>query len=124
MSTHRAPVEPAPAPAPAPARPDAPRPLALRIDRLVLDGLPFSAAQGAHVRAALEQELTRLWMQREARASLGDLASAGGFAQARMTAAPISAPPISATASAGTAASPGRVGRDAARSLFSMLRFE
>ena len=32
----------------------------LRIDRLVLEGLPLSAAQGALVQRAVEQELARL----------------------------------------------------------------
>ena len=46
----------------------------VHIDRLVLDGLPVTSAQGAHVRAAVERELAR-------RLATGGLASewrAGG----------------------------------------------
>jgi hypothetical protein len=32
----------------------------VQIERLVLDGLPVTRQQGAHVRAAVERELTRL----------------------------------------------------------------
>ncbi len=32
----------------------------LHIERLILDGLPIDRAQGAHVRAAVEAELSRL----------------------------------------------------------------
>jgi len=46
----------------------------LRIDRLVLEGLPLSAAQGALVQRAVEQELARLL----AEGSLGESWQRGG----------------------------------------------
>ncbi len=36
----------------------------VRIDRVVLDGVPVSAAQAPHVRAAIESELSRLFTER------------------------------------------------------------
>ena len=36
----------------------------VRIDRVILDGVPFSAAQAPHVRAAIESELGRLFAER------------------------------------------------------------
>ena len=36
----------------------------VRIDRVVLDGVPVSAAQAPHVRAAIESELSRLFVER------------------------------------------------------------
>jgi hypothetical protein len=35
----------------------------IRIDRIVLDGVPIAAAQAPHVRAAIESELRRLFVE-------------------------------------------------------------
>ena len=51
----------------------------LRIDRLIVDGLPVTAAQGPRLRAAVERELAR----RLATGGLSD-ALAGGGALARI----------------------------------------
>ena len=37
----------------------------VRIDRVVLDGVPVSAAQAPHVRAAIESELGRLFAEHD-----------------------------------------------------------
>ena len=83
-------------------------PVRLHIDRLVLDGLQFTPAQGARLQRAMAHELTRLWTQR----------AAGTQAQA-LASPSLQAPAL--TLQAGTAASPVAVGRDAARSLFATL---
>ncbi len=83
-------------------------PVSLHIDRLVLDGLPFTPTQGARLQRALEHELARLWTQRAAGPPTQALASPA-----------LRAPAL--TLQAGTAASPAAVGRDAARSLFALL---
>jgi hypothetical protein len=36
----------------------------IRIDRVILDGVPIAAAQAPHVRAAIESELSRLFAER------------------------------------------------------------
>jgi hypothetical protein len=81
----------------------------VRIDRLVLDGLPFTAAQGARLQRALETELARLCATGAPLRARG-----GGHADARVRAPSLTVP-------AGTTASPARLGRDIARSLFTML---
>lgn len=85
------------------------RPVTLHIDRLVLDGLALTPAQGASVQRAMERELARLWTQD----------AAGAHARA-IDAALVRTPPLAITA--GRSLSPARIGRDAARSLFSMWR--
>jgi hypothetical protein len=81
-------------------------PLTLHIDRLVLDGVALTPAQGLRMQRSMEQELARLWHAREQR----DGAVAYSAAELR-------APAISV---AGTA-SPTQLGRDVARSVFSAL---
>jgi hypothetical protein len=91
---------------PALPRPPA-RPVSLTIERLVLDGLGFTPAQGALVRLALEQELLRL------------LSRPGGDAGWHGVAAPaVTAPrvPLAATPQ------PARLGREIAHSLYASLR--
>jgi hypothetical protein len=83
-------------------------PVSLHIDRLVLDGLSFTPAEGARVRRALEHELARLWTQRATGTPVQALASPA-----------LRAPAL--TLRAGAKTSPAAVGRDAARSLFAML---
>ena len=83
-------------------------PFALHIDHLVLDGVAFTPAQGARMRRALEHEFARLWAQR------GATPLSHGFAGAAL-----SAPAVSI--GTGAAASPARLGRDVARSLFTLL---
>lgn len=52
--------------------------IALHIERLVLDGVPLGAAQGARLRRAVEQELARLI----ARGGLPDAGQGGAVARA------------------------------------------
>jgi hypothetical protein len=79
----------------------------VHIERVVLDGFGFSAANGASVQRALEQELARLIAQapRDARWHAG--------------AAPTAAAPV---VQMGGAPEPGRLGRDIAHSVFATLR--
>ena len=87
--------------------------LALHIERVVLDGLPFDAAQARHLQLALERELARLCAE-----------PAAGAAPRGFAAPALRAPPLATSSAAGSTATAARVGRDAARSLFSMLRLE
>jgi hypothetical protein len=83
-------------------------PVTLHIDRLVLDGLSFTPAQGARLQRALEHELARLWTQRAAGSPPHAVASPA-----------LRAPSLALPAEASP--SPAAVGRDVARSLFAML---
>jgi hypothetical protein len=83
-------------------------PVTLHIDRLVLDGLSFTPAQGARLRRALEHEFERLWTQRAAGGPMHAVASPA-----------LRAPALALPA--GTPPSPAAVGRGVARSLFAML---
>ncbi|MGK9169296.1 hypothetical protein KXR53_23480 [Inquilinus limosus] len=75
----------------------------LHIERLVLDGLPVTAAEGPRVRAAVEAELARLL----AAGGLGrDLAAGGALPR-------LSAPPIHL----GRGERPDAIGRAVARSV-------
>jgi hypothetical protein len=87
--------------------------LTWHIERVVLDGLPFDATQARHLQLALERELARLCAQPAAGAS------PRGFA-----APALRAPPLATSGAAGDTAAAARVGRDAARSLFAILRLE
>ena len=83
-------------------------PLALHIDRLVLDGLALTPAQGLRMQRAMEHELARLWHARERREGA-----------AAYSAAELRAPAISLAGA--VSPSPARLGRDVARSVFSAL---
>ncbi len=79
----------------------------LRIDRLVLEGLPLSAAQGALVQRAVEQELARLLAE-------------GGLAQSWGTGAAL--PVVQAAGiTLKPGESPAQVGAQIARSVYSSL---
>ncbi|NML46846.1 hypothetical protein HHL11_24085 [Ramlibacter sp. G-1-2-2] len=80
------------------------RPVALHIERLVLEGLGFTPAQGALVQRAMERELTRL-------AARPGPWQAGAQRVAAAPALRLAGPP-----------QPARVGRELARSLFATLR--
>jgi hypothetical protein len=89
--------------------PLAPRaPVTVHIDRLVLEGLPCTAAQGVRLQRALEAELARLCV------TGAPLRARGGRADATVRAPSLTVP-------AGAVASPVRLGRDIARSLFTLL---
>ena len=77
----------------------------LRIDRLVIDGVPVDVAQQGGLRAAIERELTRL-IDHEG------IGAAGGARPALL------APPIQVTA----APAPVELGRQIARSVYEALR--
>jgi len=79
---------------------------ALHIERLVLDGLGFTPAQGAVVQRAMAHELARL-------------AARPGEGRWQAGAQPAAVAPVLRLA--GTP-QPARVGRDLARSLFATLR--
>jgi len=81
------------------------RPVSLHIDRLVLEGLALTPAQGVHVQRALERELLRLWAARAA----GGCESSGA------------SPLLRAPAIVLDDITPARLGRDVARSLFTLL---
>lgn len=82
--------------------------LTLHIDRLVLDGLTLTPAQGAHMHRAMEHELARLWHAHAFREGTTEFADAV-----------LRAPAISLGSAAPP--SPVRLGRDVARSVFSAL---
>jgi hypothetical protein len=79
----------------------------LRIDRLILEGLPLSAAQGVVVQRAVEQELARLL----AEGGLSESWHAGGAAPLVQGSAITLAP----------GGSPAQVGAQIAQSLYSGL---
>jgi len=79
----------------------------LRIDRLILEGLPLSAAQGALVQRAVEQELARLL----AEGGLSESWHAGGAAPVVQGGAITLAP----------GASPAQMGAQIAQSVYSGL---
>jgi hypothetical protein len=81
-------------------------PVTVHIERLVLDGLGFTPAQGALVQGALVQEFARLAAR----------AGADGWHADAMPAATAPALRLHGTPQ------PARVGRDLARSLFATLR--
>jgi len=85
-----------------------PPPLRLRIERLVLDGLPCDRGQAEQLRGALERELAQLWHEQQ-----NPTATAQSL-RARSLRAPDLA--------SGAGASPAQLGRAAAHSLFSLLR--
>ena len=77
----------------------------LHIERLVLDGLPVSGAQGAQVKAAVEAELGRLLSERSVNGEI-----AAGAALPRVDAAPMHVT---------RDATPAQIGNGIARSMFS-----
>ena len=83
-------------------------PLTLHINRLVLDGLALTPAQGMRMQRAMEHELTRLWHARELRE--GTTAYASAVLRAPAISLGGAAPP-----------SPAQLGRDVARSVFSAV---
>ena len=77
----------------------------LHIERLILDGLPIERAQGPHVQAAVEAELTRLLTEN----GLGAISATGG-----------AVPSVRASAIQLTSgSSPAQVGIQIAQSVYS-----
>ena len=80
-------------------------PLTLHIDRLVIDGLALTHADGLRLQRAMEQELAQLWQARDAGA----------------TPAGHAAPALRAPSAGGASASPAQLGRQVAHSVFDSL---
>jgi hypothetical protein len=83
-------------------------PISLHIERLVVDGLPLTAAQAARLQGSLERELARLI------AHGGDPSAWGGGAAQPATARAATAVPWDATR-------PHQLGRAVARDVFTSL---
>lgn len=78
----------------------------VNIERLVLEGLPFTRAQGPQVQAAVESELSRLLAQ----GGLGQVLASGG-----------AVPSVRAEGIRLDGGGPGQMGRQIARSVYGGL---